>query len=62
MKPYEICDNLTVFLYELMRDHLTPGVVEELVRKSEEQGEWKLSNGYLAEYADELGSRLTVHQ
>jgi hypothetical protein len=49
------------FLYELMRDHLPPGKVEELVRNSvDHQGErWEFTNGYLAMYADDLARRLT---
>lgn len=47
----EYQDQLTSFLYELMRDHLTPGVIEKIVRNSESQDTTKYSNGWLAKYA-----------
>ena len=48
---------LVSFLYELMRDHVTPGVVERLVKESP-AGETKFTNGHLANYAKELADRL----
>lgn len=53
-------DPLVSFLYELMRDHLTPGVVESLVRASacSEEEPTRFCNGYLANYATDLAARL----
>ena len=52
---------LVSFLYTLMRDHLPPGKIEELVRETEldEPGENQYSNGWLALYAQDLMVRLT---
>ena len=53
------------FLYVLMRDHLTPGVVEQLVREHAEKtpiGPYQrdsYSNKHLARYAVEISKRLT---
>lgn len=51
---------LTGFLYLLMRDHLTPGHVENLI-DSIEQSNFPMvfTNGWLARYADCLATRLT---
>lgn len=48
------------FLYELMRDHLATGIIEGLVRNCElGKGKQKYySNGWLAEYARDVCSRL----
>jgi len=47
---------LTVFLYLLMRDHLTPGVVASLMVNTfegwEDEAPCELSNGYLAQFAE----------
>lgn len=65
-EPFRTRSPLTAFLYQLMRDHVTPGVVEGIVLRDEElreeQGdelEFVLSNGYLAAYAAEVAQRLT---
>lgn len=50
---------LVSFLYDLMRDHVTPGVVEKLVLASP-PGMTKFTNGYLANYAKELAARLQL--
>jgi len=52
-----IRSRLTSFLYDLMRDHLTPGVVEELVQESIAI-EVSYTNGYLAQYAFDMAKRL----
>jgi hypothetical protein len=52
-----INDKLTSFLYELMRDHLPPGIVETLVRNSG-TSEVRYTNGWLAKYAEDLSKRL----
>jgi len=52
-------DKLTIFLYMLMRDHLPAGVVESIVQDVEKvEDEARLCNGFLAEYAQQLTSRL----
>lgn len=48
---------LVSFLYELMRDQLTPGQVEELVRNSQEP-QVEYTNGWLATYAADVATRL----
>lgn len=54
---------LEVFLYHLMRDHLTPGVIEALVMEIEKPG-WTppamFTNGWLAQYAKNLAARLAA--
>lgn len=52
---------LTAFLYELMRDHVVPGVVEKIVSQDQCAGimeEYQFSNGWLASYAKDLSDRL----
>lgn len=52
-------DRLTSFLYLLMRDHLPPGVVTEVVIDAHVgEGPTTLSNGYLALYAEHLAYKL----
>lgn len=53
-------DRLVSFLYELMRDHLTPGRVETMVRDSQcsQEDPTFFTNGYLANYAMDLAARL----
>lgn len=53
-----INDKLVSFLYEIIRDHLPPGKVEEIVKNSEFEGDTKYSNGWLAKYAEYLAKRL----
>lgn len=48
---------LVGFLYELMRDHVPPGVVERIVLNSPTR-RIKFSNGYLALYAKDVAYRL----
>jgi hypothetical protein len=52
-----IKSRLVSFLYDLMRDHLTAGQVEELVRDSLDI-EVAYTNGHLAQYAWDLANRL----
>lgn len=53
---------LITFLYELMRDHLPAGKVEEIVRASEDESEVTYTNGWLAQYAEDLAKRLSEDQ
>jgi hypothetical protein len=48
---------LVSFLYELMRDEVTPGRIEELVRNSSDPN-GVYTNGYLADYAIDIARRL----
>lgn len=53
-------DRLTSFLYDLMRDHLTPGQVEKLLLDCPWDGEETIyTNGWLALYAQDVADRLT---
>lgn len=54
----KINSKLVSFLYELMRDHLPTGTVEEIVRASEQESEVIYTNGWLAQYAEDLANRL----
>lgn len=51
---------LTAFFYDLLRDHLPAATVETLVREAAAHAEQRVqyTNGYLAEYANELSDRL----
>jgi hypothetical protein len=64
VKTLSTKSQLTAFLYQLMRDHVTPGVIEGLVLQDESakvQGHdtFVLTNGHLAAYAEEVAKRLT---
>ncbi len=48
---------LTSFLYELMRDEVTPGVVEQIVNTSPDEPVL-YTNEWLAQYAADLAERL----
>jgi hypothetical protein len=52
---YNSC--LVSFLYELMRDEVTPGRIEELVQNSA-VSDCQYTNGYLANYAIDIANRL----
>lgn len=49
---------LVSFLYTLMRDHLTPGKVEEILQECLYNGEFHYSNGWLAKYAEDVAVEL----
>lgn len=57
-------DSMVAFFYELMRDHVPMGVIEEIVKdqerftKEEPNLVWQLSNKHLANYAEEIVARL----
>jgi hypothetical protein len=56
---FETSSRLVAFLYELMRDHVTPGILENIMRSTDgEATGYRLSNGYLAMYAEDLMRRL----
>jgi hypothetical protein len=49
---------LTSFLYQLMRDHVPAGVVEQLVCDAKD-ADVSYSNGWLAKYAKDVADRLS---
>lgn len=49
---------LVAFLYDLLRDHVTPGVVEKIAQDA--TAETLFTNGWLARYAEDLATRLTT--
>ena len=51
-------DPLVPLLYEIVRDHLPIGVIEEIVQGIEIGTTYVFSNGWLAEYAKDAASRL----
>ena len=52
-------DNLTSFLYQLMRDEMVPGKVEKIIRNiCDEEPERLYSNGWLMQYAQYLSNKL----
>lgn len=53
-----INSKLVSFLYELMRDHLPAGIVQELVNNSINNDDVIYTNGYLAKYAEYLANKL----
>jgi hypothetical protein len=55
----EIDSILVSFLYELMRDHVTPGVIEVIMQNSIKESKVMYTNGWLAKYAEDLALRLT---
>ena len=54
----QIDSKLVSFLYELMRDHLPAGVVEHLVQEASQESKVVYTNGWLAQYAQDLANRL----
>jgi hypothetical protein len=50
-------DRVTSFLYELMRDHLPAGVVQEILVNTP-PGKQTLSNWWIASYADWVAKEL----
>lgn len=57
----QVNSRLVSFLYDLMRDHLPPGKVEELVQNAEDVPDVAYTNGWLAKYAEDLSNRLKDH-
>lgn len=56
---FSCADPQVSFLYQLLRDHVTPGVMERIVREVElEPQPITYTNGWLAKYADHLAARL----
>jgi hypothetical protein len=55
-------DPLIALFYDLLRDHISPGVLEQLVREAclYDTTTKVYSNGWLAQYATDLVFRLDV--
>lgn len=51
-------DPLVAFLYVLMRDYLPVGIAERLVEMHSYEETTSFTNGYLANYAKDLATRL----
>ena len=58
MNPHKTKSSLVAFLYEVLRDEMSPGRMEAITRSSETKGEYTLTNGYIAAYAEEIAARL----
>ena len=60
--PHPTKDAFVAFLYELMRDHVTPGKIEQIVftqDTSQSKEGWELTSTHLAKYAEEIVGKLT---
>lgn len=53
-----INSRLVSFLYQLMRDHVPPGIVEQVLNQSEDEPQVTYTNGWLAKYAEDVANRL----
>jgi predicted ATPase len=55
----EYNSKLVGFLYDLLKEHVSPGALEQLVRTAEAKSPSVIySNGWLAQYAHDLALRL----
>lgn len=56
----KLSGTIASLLYELMRDHVPPGIIEEVVRHVEAEGaeDIQCCNGWLGLYANYLALRL----
>jgi hypothetical protein len=72
MHEHKTASGLTAFLYELLRDHVVCGNVEGVLKSQEEyeakqrsaceECQYVLTNGYLAQYAEDVAERLIGHE
>lgn len=56
-----IKSKLVGFLYDIMRDHIPPGVIEEILLQTDKfdnDENFEYSNGWLAQYAQDVAERL----
>jgi len=51
-------NKLECFFYLLMRDHLSPGIVEIIICNMGDKDTFQFSNGWLAEHAKDVAERL----
>lgn len=58
--PHPTSNRVVSFLYQLMRDEVVIGRVEQIVQDSETAQEYVLTNEHLAKYAEEIAERLGV--
>ena len=50
---------LAAFLYDLIRDQVPPGIIEEIVQKLPKPGQDAVyTNGWLASYCEDLAKRI----
>lgn len=56
-----INNKLTSFLYELMRDHLPAGKIQEIMQNSA-VSDCQYTNGWLALYAEYIANQLTTNE
>lgn len=54
---YQTANPLVAFLYQLMRDEVTPGAVEKIM-DGQRAGPYCLTNGWLARHAEDIAKRL----
>ena len=60
MKTEAYNDPVITFVYLLLRDELSAGVVEEIITQVEEKpGVITFSNGFIADYASDIVNRLS---
>lgn len=60
MKTYTTKSRFVSWLYEVIRDHITPGSLETTLRNTPELDSYTLSNNYIAEYAEDVRVRLGI--
>lgn len=55
-------DKMVAFFYLLIRDHITPGLMEQVIKQNDLTTieKTQFSNGWLAEYCKDIVERLTV--
>lgn len=58
MSPHFTEDPLVAFLYELVRDHVSPGKIETVVENTPVTDVYRLTNGFLAQYIESVIARL----
>lgn len=54
----KINSRLISFLYQLMRDNVPVGTIEQVTQDSEDHLEVVFTNGWLAKYAEDVAKRL----
>lgn len=62
MKQAIVHSKVEALLYQLLRDHVAPGDLEQAVQEIEKSRNdtFGLSNGHLANYATELAQRINA--
>lgn len=57
-KGYETKCRITALLYEILRDYVTAGTLEDMIDLNSRASGFELSNINLAKYAEELAAKL----